>query len=602
MAMRIAIGLWSWRRRAAEALRTSLALTLSLALLGVPACSGGESADTATPAASEAPVEAEAPAAGEGELAAEPLAGEAPAADPDVRVASDDLRALVAPIALYPDPLLELVLQGAAQPGQIVLADRFLDDHARDPSLQPDEAWDTAVLGLLNSPRVLEMMSHSLDWTIQLGQAVGDDLEGVQLAIQELRWSAYNLGILASNEWQDVVVGDGVVAILPAKQDQISVPEYDGVALLEAATPGLSFADGGASYGQVPAGGVVPAAATVVPVQFGAPQPSFWSTAAVFAGGAALGGLLGYAIGRNDNDDNWRRWRWYDDWNRRPWGPGWGSVHHHHHHYFRPAWPGQHVRPNRPIVRPRPERPGYDRPGRPGRPGGWSPPPPIVGERPGRPGRPEGTRPGRPEGTRPGRPEVSRPGVPDRVRPSDRPGLGDGGRPGVARPGVAPARPSRPVDRPSRDVSLPRPSTRPGVGGEGSPGARPADRPIARPADRPTARPADRPTARPADRPATRPAQRPATRPSRTPDRGGALARVESNPRVQQERARGAASRGQSGARQGGSDRAREAARPPQQRPRSPAMREGGARNEEQRSADRGRQSRQGGQSAQRRR
>ena len=39
-------------------------------------------------------------------------------------------------------------------------------------------------------------------------------------------------------------------------------------------------------------------------VQYSDPSPSFWTGAATFAGGAAIGGLLGYVIGDDDDDDN----------------------------------------------------------------------------------------------------------------------------------------------------------------------------------------------------------------------------------------------------------------------------------------------------------
>ena len=37
-------------------------------------------------------------------------------------------------------------------------------------------------------------------------------------------------------------------------------------------------------------------------VQYSDPSPSFWTGAATFAGGAAIGGMLGYVIGDDDDD------------------------------------------------------------------------------------------------------------------------------------------------------------------------------------------------------------------------------------------------------------------------------------------------------------
>ena len=442
--------------------------TLGAVVIAGLLASSGCSRETQTPVAPAAPAPA----------VAEPV--EAPSAE--VRVASDDTKAMVAPIALYPDPILELVLQGAAQPGQVVLAVRFLDAHAKNASLAPDAAWDTAVIGLLNYPRVLGMMNDSLDWTTDLGESAASDLEGVQLAVQELRWSAYNTGILTSNEWQDVIVNGGVVAILPAKRDQLSIPEYDGAALLEAATPAAEAApppEGGfaPAPAQAPASAVAYASApAAVPVSYGAPQSSFWSNAAIFAGGAALGGLVGYWIGDDDDDDDHhhgRGWnRWDDDWDRRPWRGGHNKIKIDGDVIINPARPGVGLRPNRPIT-----RPAVVGGGRPGRPGRSVLPAPVVGKN-----KVPGRRPAARPATRPTRPV-----------------------------GIAPARPDVRPARPGREVKMPRPAEAK---------ARPA--------------PARRDVAR---------VERPLAKPARAPEHRAGLSPDRSNPQVQRDRARGHASR-----------------------------------------------------------
>ena len=47
---------------------------------------------------------------------------------------TSDLDTLVAPIALFPDPLLAAVLQASVVPLDVVQAARFLDDYAKDPT------------------------------------------------------------------------------------------------------------------------------------------------------------------------------------------------------------------------------------------------------------------------------------------------------------------------------------------------------------------------------------------------------------------------------------------------------------------------------------
>ncbi len=84
----------------------------------------------------------------------------------------EQLDTLVAPIALYPDALVGIVLPASTYPLQVVQAARFLEARAADDSLKPDPEWDDSVVALLNYPEVLELMDDDLDWTRRLGEAV----------------------------------------------------------------------------------------------------------------------------------------------------------------------------------------------------------------------------------------------------------------------------------------------------------------------------------------------------------------------------------------------------------------------------------------------
>src|SRR4051794_40417753 len=64
------------------------------------------------------------------------------AVDASTPPAADAIDGLVARVALYPDPLLALVLQASTLPLEIVQATRFLEKRAEDPSLKPDPGWD----------------------------------------------------------------------------------------------------------------------------------------------------------------------------------------------------------------------------------------------------------------------------------------------------------------------------------------------------------------------------------------------------------------------------------------------------------------------------
>ncbi|HEX6103811.1 MAG TPA: DUF3300 domain-containing protein [Alphaproteobacteria bacterium] len=240
---------------------------------------------------------------------------------------SEEIDALTSRIALYPDPLLELTLQGATFPLQAVQAVRFLDKHAKDPSIEPDQTWDESILGLLNYPVVLEAMNTDLDWTEALGNAVLTQLDDVQESVQQFRSQLYAGGVLKSDEKQRVIVSNEVIAILPADAEIIYVPQYDPAAYaaaeeteaasdisaeaaLEPAVGAEEVPEDAAAEEQAAAPApapeqtaAAPAEPAPAPVAYSEPYPSFWSTTATFLGGAAIGGLIGYAIGDDDDDD-----------------------------------------------------------------------------------------------------------------------------------------------------------------------------------------------------------------------------------------------------------------------------------------------------------
>jgi hypothetical protein len=94
---------------------------------------------------------------------------------------------LVAPVALYPDELLALVLPASTQPTQIVEAGRFLEARKRDPQLAPMDSWEPAVRSLLNYPVVIRRMNEDLTWTQRLGDAVSRQQADVMESIRRPR-------------------------------------------------------------------------------------------------------------------------------------------------------------------------------------------------------------------------------------------------------------------------------------------------------------------------------------------------------------------------------------------------------------------------------
>ena len=200
-------------------------------------------------------------------LASSDLAAPAAAQDAVDDADATDLDTLVAPVALFPDPLLAAVMQASVVPLDVVQAARFLDDYAKDPSLTPDANWDPAVRGLLAFPTVLNGMNEHLDWMQAMGDAVTQRLPDVQDSIQQVRAEFYAGGVLKSDDKQTVAVDSEIIRITPADPNQIFVPEYDPKALIEA----VEANDNAAPTGEPTESGAAPAVAAASSAQPTAP-------------------------------------------------------------------------------------------------------------------------------------------------------------------------------------------------------------------------------------------------------------------------------------------------------------------------------------------
>ena len=145
---------------------------------------------------------------------------------------SQDLDQLVAPIALYPDPLVAQILAAATYPTELVEANRWMQEHstlkgtalAREVDQQP---WDTSVKALTQFPDVLAMMDKNLSWTSALGDAYGNNQATVMDAVQHMRRAAQQAGNLQSTPQENVTTQDQTIAIEPVDPQVVYVPEYD---------------------------------------------------------------------------------------------------------------------------------------------------------------------------------------------------------------------------------------------------------------------------------------------------------------------------------------------------------------------------------------
>ncbi|MDE3186089.1 MAG: DUF3300 domain-containing protein, partial [Acidobacteriota bacterium] len=137
----------------------------------------------------------------------------------------DQLDDLVAPIALYPDPLLGQVLAASTYPLEVVEAQQWLQQngnlHGQDLiNAARQQNWDPSVQALVAFPDVVTMLNRDVRWTTDLGNAFLAQQQDVMAAIQRMRVRAEQNGKLSSNQQQTVTTdqqnGQSAVVIEPA--------------------------------------------------------------------------------------------------------------------------------------------------------------------------------------------------------------------------------------------------------------------------------------------------------------------------------------------------------------------------------------------------
>lgn len=135
----------------------------------------------------------------------------APIATPAVKPAftSAQIDQWVAPVALYPDPLLSQVLMAATYPANVVQAVQWSRDN---PTLEGDAAiqavsgqpWDPSVKSLVAFPQLMALMGENPEWVQNLGDAFLAQPQDVMDSVQRLRQLAQQTGALKSTPQQTV--------------------------------------------------------------------------------------------------------------------------------------------------------------------------------------------------------------------------------------------------------------------------------------------------------------------------------------------------------------------------------------------------------------
>src|SRR5213593_2247922 len=153
------------------------------------------------------------------------------------KLPNGELDSLVAPIALYSDPLLAQTLAASTYPLEIIQLQQWMD---RNKNLQgkaladavAKQPWDPSVQALAATPDVVQRMAGNIQWTDDLGNAFLAQQSDVMDAVQRMRGKAESKGTLKTSAQQKVETktvegGKQVIVVEPSSPDVVYVPSYD---------------------------------------------------------------------------------------------------------------------------------------------------------------------------------------------------------------------------------------------------------------------------------------------------------------------------------------------------------------------------------------
>lgn len=152
------------------------------------------------------------------------------------KLTADQLDSLVAPIALYPDPLLSQTLVASTYPLEIIQLQQWLAQNKKLKEKELAEAvkkqdWDPSIQAMAPLPDVVKQLAENIKWTADLGNAFLAQQSEVMDAVQRMRAKAKEKGGLKSNEQQKVEVktveSKQVIVIEQANPEVIYVPTYN---------------------------------------------------------------------------------------------------------------------------------------------------------------------------------------------------------------------------------------------------------------------------------------------------------------------------------------------------------------------------------------
>jgi hypothetical protein len=161
---------------------------------------------------------------------------QAPVSDSASLIPADQLDSLVAPVALYPDPLLAQVLAASTYPLELIQLQQWLESHSNLQGKALADAvakqpWDPSIQAMAGLPDLVKRLANDITWTTDLGNAFLAQQSDVMNAVQRMRQKAEDKGALKTTEQQTVTTttenNTEVIVIEQAEPEVIYVPSYN---------------------------------------------------------------------------------------------------------------------------------------------------------------------------------------------------------------------------------------------------------------------------------------------------------------------------------------------------------------------------------------
>ncbi|MCX2901631.1 DUF3300 domain-containing protein [Pseudomonas mandelii] len=220
----------------------------------------------------------------------------------------EQLDQILAPIALYPDPLLAQILMASTYPGELSEAVTWSKQH---PKAKGDDAvkqvanqpWDPSVQALVAFPQVLAILGQDYVWVQRLGDAFLAQPDDTMQSVQRLRHQAQAAGNLPNNQHQNVTVQNVTAPAPVSSSTTASLPpaSSSSTIIIQPTDPQVVYVP---TYNPTTTYGTWPYPAS--PPTYYPPPPSYYPGSALVAGLAFGTGvaIIGSLWGDCDWDNN----------------------------------------------------------------------------------------------------------------------------------------------------------------------------------------------------------------------------------------------------------------------------------------------------------